>query len=248
MHMGSNPQHDTDRSTPGHAFATTRWSLVAAGGQAAAPLTELCVRYWYPVFAYARRCGHPPEVAQEITQAFFHHLVGERLRAVGSAPPRRFREWLLAELARFVAHDWRGQPVAHPQTELLAPLPAALLEQRHRAEGMASGSADLGFRRSFALEVLSRAHNRLRREAQQAGREAMFERLQPFLTTEPAPGEYAALAEALATSPLALVVALKRLRQRFRELADEELAETVSTAEEFEAERAALHSALRHGQ
>jgi RNA polymerase sigma-70 factor (ECF subfamily) len=206
------------------------------------------VRYWYPVFAYARRCGHPPAIAQEITQAFFHHLVAARLRAVGSAPPTRFREWLLAELARFVAHDWRGQPVAQPSTDLIAPLPTALLEQRHLAEGTAPANAEVGFRRSFALEVLSRALNRLRREAQQAGREAMFERLEPYLTVEPGPGEYAALAEALGSRPLALVVALKRLRQRFRELADDELAETVSAAEDFEAERAALHAALRQGR
>lgn len=231
---------------PALAFATTRWSLVAAaGGAASTSLTELCVRYWYPVFAYARRCGHPPEVAQEITQAFFHHLVGERLRGVGSDPPRRFRDWLLAELARFVAHDWKGQPVARPATDLLAPLPVALLEQRHQAEGVAPASVDLGFRRSFALEVLSRALNRLRREARQAGRETMFERLEPYLTVEPGPGDYASLAEALGTRPLSLVVALKRLRQRFRELADEELAETVADAEEFAAERAALLGALR---
>jgi RNA polymerase sigma-70 factor (ECF subfamily) len=246
--MATDPQ----RSTPAPqaaGFATTRWSLVAAAGSdAAAPLTELCVRYWYPVFAYARRCGHPPEVAQSITQAFFHHLVSERLREVGAAPPKRFREWLLAELARFVAHQWRGAPVAQPISELLAPLPASLLEQRHQAEGAAPTSAELGFRRSFALEVLGRSLNRLRREAKQAGREAMFERLEPFLTREPGPGEYAALAESLGSRPLAMVMALKRLRQRFRELTDHELAETVSSAEEFEAERAALLAALRRSE
>lgn len=233
---------------PPIAFAATRWSLVAAaGGAASASLTELCVRYWYPVFAYARRCGHPPEVAQAITQAFFHHLVGERLRTVAADPPRRFREWLLAELARFVAHEWKGQAVPRPATELLAPLPAALLEQRHQAEGLAPASAEAGFRRSFALEVLSRALNRLRREARQAGREAMFDRLEPYLTVEPGPGDYTAIAEALSTRPLSLVVALKRLRQRFRELADEELAETVADAEDFAAERTALLGALRGG-
>lgn len=237
-------------STPGDpkppAFATTRWSLVAAAGRdASASLTELCVRYWYPVFAHARRCGHPPDVAQAITQAFFHHLVGERLAEVGRDPPRRFRDWLLAELARFMAHEWRGRPVQRPAAELLAPLPVALLEQRHVAEGVAPPSAELGFRRSFALEVLARAFNRLRREARQAGREAMFDRLEPFMTLEPGPGDYAALAEALGTRPLSLVVALKRLRQRFRELADEELAETVADANEFAAERAALLEALR---
>lgn len=239
-------ERKSDQPHRPQSFATTRWSLVAAaGGEARAPLTELCLRYWYPVFAYARRCGHPPEVAQAITQAFFHHLVGERLRHVGADRPPRFREWLLAELARFVAHEWHGQSIAQPSAELLAPIPAELLERRHRAEGAAPVSADAGFRRSFALEVLGRALNRLRREATQAGREAMFEALEPYLTSEPPPGQYEVISGTLGTRPLALVVALKRLRQRFRELADEELAETVTSGEELEAERAALHTALR---
>jgi hypothetical protein len=89
--------------------------------------------------------------------------------------------------------------------------------------------------------------NRLRREATQAGREAMFEALEPFLTIDPPPGQYEAISGTLGTRPLALVVALKRLRQRFRELADEELAETVTSADELEAERVALHAALRRG-
>ncbi len=241
-------ERKTDPPQRAHSFATTRWSLVAAaGGEARAPLTELCVRYWYPVYAYARRCGHAPDIAQAITQAFFHRLVAERLRTVGTDRPPRFREWLLAELAQFVAHDWKGQPVATPNPELLAPLPAELLEQRHRAEGATGANADAGFRRSFALEVLGRALNRLRREATQAGRETMFEALEPYLTVEPGPGQYEALSGTLGTRPLALVVALKRLRQRFRELADEELAETVTSSDELEAERTALHAALRHG-
>lgn len=242
--MPNDPQRNSEPAAS--AFATTRWSLVAAAGsQAVAPLTELCVRYWYPVFAYVRRCGHSPEVAQQITQAFFHYLVGERLKQVGTAHAMRFREWMLAELARFVAHVWSGHPITQPSPELLAPMPATLLEARHRAEGSALPNAELGFRRSFALEVLARALNRLRREAQQAGREAMFGRLESFLTVEPGPGDYAALSEALGTRPLALVVALKRLRQRFRELVDDELAETVCAAEDLERERAALHAALR---
>ena len=234
-----------DTSRP-RAFEATRWSLVAAAGsEARAPLTELCVRYWYPVYAYARRCGHAPPVAQEIARAFFHQLVGERLRSLGEERPARFREWLLTELARFVARSWRGEAVADPNPALQSPMPLDMLEHRHRAEGALPASADTGFRRSFALEVLGRAHVRLRREAQQAGREAMFDALEPCLTTDPPPGHYDAIAGSLGSHPLALVIALKRLRQRYRELADEELAETVTNAEDLESERAALHAAMR---
>ncbi len=244
--MPSSSQRAIDRTSRGGSFATTRWSLVAAAaGEGRAPLTELCLRYWYPVFAHARRCGHPPEAAQAITQAFFRFLVAERLREVGADPPHRFREWLQVELTRFLAGTWDGKVEVAADAGILPPLPTDLLEQRHRAEGAPAGSIDAGFRRSFALEVLGRGLNRLRREAQQATREAMFEKLAPYLTRDPAPGQYEVMAGELGTRPLALVVALKRLRQRFRERVDDELAETVTSHDDLEAERATLHAALR---
>jgi len=44
------------------------------------------------------------------------------------------------------------------------------------------------------------------------------------------------------------VLALKRLRQRFRELAGQELADTVTSPEDLANEQAALHAALRDSQ
>jgi hypothetical protein len=41
-------------------------------------------------------------------------------------------------------------------------------------------------------------------------------------------------------------VALKRLRQRFRELVGEELADTVTSSDDLAAEQQALHAVLRH--
>ena len=101
------------------------------------------------------------------------------------------------------------------------------------------------YQRSFALEVLARAFGRLREEALQMGNLDMYEALQPFVAVEPAPREYEQIAERLHRRPLALVVALKRLRQRFREVIVEELADTVASADELRAEQQALHAALR---
>ena len=71
---------DSGQAPRRDGFAATRWSLVAgAAERAQASLAELCVRYWFPVYAYARRSGHPPEVAQQITLSYFHHLVTQRL-------------------------------------------------------------------------------------------------------------------------------------------------------------------------
>ena len=230
-------------------FTRTRWSMVRqlqgtdADADARNALTELAVRYWYPVYACVRRCGHPQEIAQDITQLFLQQVAAD-LRSSRSAPLGRFREWLLARLNAFLAGEWRELTVAECLPE--AP-PVAELEARRRCELGLDDSPEQAFRRSFALEVLSRGLKRLRAEARQTGHADMCEALEPFLTHEPLPGQYDELGRELAVRPLTLVVALKRLRQRFRELVRDELADTVASADELTAERQALLAALDPG-
>jgi hypothetical protein len=228
-------------------FTRTRWSMVrqlqGTDADARNALTELAVRYWYPVYACVRRCGHPQEIAQDITQLFLQQVAAD-LRSSRSAPLGRFREWLLARLNAFLAGEWRELTVAECLPE--AP-PVAELEARSRCELGLDDSPEQAFRRSFALEVLSRGLKRLRAEARQTGHADMCEALEPFLTHEPLPGQYDELGRELAVRPLTLVVALKRLRQRFRELVRDELADTVASADELTAERQALLTALDPG-
>lgn len=230
-------------------FAATRWTLVAAAGardptSARRALIELCLRYWFPVYSYVRGCGHAPDVAQDITRSYFEDLLQRRLSLEEVRARGRFREFILAELTRFLSGDWR-QASEHPAVpEFEHALDIEQLEDRHQL-GTGSGlSLEQNYQRSYALEVLGGALTRLRREADQAGHLVMFEALQPFLSADPAPGQFEELARQLKIRPLATVVALKRLRQRFRELADAELAETVASAADLEAERHVLANAL----
>ena len=64
-------------------FHTTRWSVIIAAAQnetrsGQAALAKLCRVYWYPLFAFARRRGHSPHDAQDLTQGFFLHLLRNR--------------------------------------------------------------------------------------------------------------------------------------------------------------------------
>ena len=61
-------------------FPTTRWTLVVAAGdhrrkEANSALVSLCESYWYPLYAYLRRCGHPADQAQDLTQEFFMRVL-----------------------------------------------------------------------------------------------------------------------------------------------------------------------------
>ena len=95
------------------AFSPTRWSLIAVPRAGAEParreaLETLCAAYWYPLFAYARRCGHSPEDAADLTQSFFGHLLEKEVFAQADRERGRLRTFLLtahseAELADEIA-------------------------------------------------------------------------------------------------------------------------------------------------
>lgn len=229
------------------AFGTTRWSMATQAGlrhptDARAALVELCLRYWYPVYAYVRRCGHAPAIAQDITRSFLQHLFQHFGEDAAARAQARFRPYLLSRLNAFLADDWRRAVDVDVIEELaLAPPDLEPRNQRDNADAPSPGEA---YQRSFALEVLARGFQRLRSEVRQTGHLDMYEALEPFLAIEPGAGQYDELAQRLGRRPLALVVALKRLRQRFRELIGEELADTVSSAEELQGELQAMHAIL----
>jgi RNA polymerase sigma-70 factor (ECF subfamily) len=231
-------------------FATTHWSIVM---QADAPRTrdardaliQLCLRFWYPIYAYVRQCGHSPAVANDITHSFLQHLF-RHFREQGTAQAQgKFRQYLLARLHDFLSSDWRSA-VAEPVAELADP--PQDLEARNQRDNSAARSPEQAYQQSFALELLARALARLREEARETGHLDMFEALEPFLAQDPSGAETTDLAGRLKTRPLAVVVAMKRLRQRFRELIDMELADTVASADELLAEQQALYAVLREGR
>jgi len=235
----------SSRSAPG--FASTCWSLVMQRDPSqetrAAALGELCARYWYPVYAYLRCSGHEPALAQDIVRVFLGELLNRPIPAQPS-PPLRFRDFLLQRLQGFLDGDWRDLPDA----DLALPSPdTAALEARHRRDNAGIAAPAQAYQHSFACEVLERALDRLRHEAVHSGHEAMYAALAPYLTTEPAPADYEAMAQRLDQRPLALIVALKRLRQRFRELVGRELSDTVESAADLLDEQRTLHGFLSVG-
>jgi RNA polymerase sigma-70 factor (ECF subfamily) len=232
-------------------FATTRWSVVMQQSSGDLPeatraLDELAQRYWYPVYAYVRRCGHAPEIAQDITRTFLSRLITE-FRSEARAQPAHghFRRFLLDQLNQFLGGDWREAIDSDADNSLQTPPD---LEQRNERDNADATSPEQAYQRSFALEVLARALRRLQTEAQQTGHLSMFEALQPYLSRDPVAGEYEVIAKRLHSPPLALVLALKRLRQRFRELAGQELADTVTSPEDLANEQAVLLAVLKATQ
>lgn len=229
-------------------FERTQWSLVMRCDEPLATdareaLVELCVRYWYPIYAYLRCAGRAPASAQEITRSFLQHLFRHFRDGGASLAQARFRHYLLARLSAFLENEQPVPLAAEVVSELIEP--PSDLESRYQHDELATQSPEQAYQQSFALELLARAGARLREEAGQTGRLDMYDALQPFLATDLPPAEADEFARRFGTRSVVLAVALRRLRQRFRELIDGELADTVSSADELLAEQHALLAVLR---
>src|SRR5436190_12556361 len=93
-------------------FATTHWSVVLTAAAGVSPdaheaLEKLCQAYWYPLYAYARRSGHEPPEAEDLTQEFFFRLLRRKDLAAVNPELGRFRSFLLASFKHFMADEWR---------------------------------------------------------------------------------------------------------------------------------------------
>lgn len=230
-------------------FGNTRWSLVVALGQnttadadvARQRLIELCLHYWFPVYAYVRRSGHAPEMAQRMTAGFFTGLLQAGPRRAADARAGRFRVFLQDELLHYLSQA----PYAGDTSPTLdPPLSVEELEARRRSEPPGTSTPEWSFRHGFALEIIATARARLRDEAREAGHLKMFEVLEHHLGQEPQPGDYEDEARRLGARPVFVALAVKRLRQRFRELVEIELSHTVSSGADLDSEREALLAAI----
>jgi len=240
----SEPVGDTSHRT----FATTHWSVIQTAGQgtsaqADAALERLCHTYWWPLYAYVRRRGHQPHDAQDLTQEFFARLLAKDfLRAVDRSKGK-FRSFLLAAMEHFLANEWRkAQAQKRGGGAAVISLDDTSTENRYQQLPSPELSPERVFEQQWYMTLLDQAVSRLREEFVSSGKGELFSEIKIFLTRRE--GGYAELAVKLQTTEAALKMAVSLMRQRYGELLREEVADTVSSPSEVEAELRALVAAL----
>jgi len=223
-------------------FGTTHWSVVLAAGNSNSPqapeaLAQLCNNYWYPLYAYVRRRGHEPADAQDLTQEFFARLLEKDFLKAVHQERGKFRWFLLSALKRFLINEWNREHAAkRGGTHARISLDAAAGEGRYHQEISHELTPEKLFDQSWAMTLLDAAHEQLRRDYEARGHGEVFDQLKIFLSGDRAPLSHAQAGQLLGINENAVKVAVHRLRQRYRECLREQIAQTVSTPAEVDAE------------
>ena len=231
-------------------FTTTHWSVVLAAGTGRAPgaqdaLECLCRAYWYPLYAFVRRLGHPHANAQDLTQGFFAYLLERDLVARADRQAGRFRSFLLGSLKHFLAHEHEratalkrggGQPVL--SLDQLDP------EERYSLEPSDAATPETIFDQRWALQQVRSALSRLRAEYVSSGRGPLFDLLKDYVWGDKNALGLAEIAGRLDLTEEAVKKSVQRLRQRFRDSLRAEVAQTVATPDQIDEELRHLRDAL----
>jgi RNA polymerase sigma-70 factor (ECF subfamily) len=229
----------------GHGFPATRWTLIVSARKGSparrAALDELLRLYWRPLYLFARRKGDDADAAQDAVQEFIAHILERDL--IDRADPQRgrFRSYLRTAFSNYrVNQRERASAQKRGGGAAVVPLDFDVAEN---ALGERPLSAEAAFDREWALGVMSRALEELRREFESGARGGPFEVVTRFFQSETAPA-YAEVAAEHGMSIPQLKAFLHRARVRFRELVRQVVADTVAEPADVENEIADLLRAL----
>lgn len=241
-------------------FMTTRWSVVSSctgsdgdEEKAQAALAELCRTYWRPVFAFICRQGYSVPDAQDLTQDFFAKVLKGRLLQAADRNRGRFRSLLLTALQRFLL-DQADKRLAHKRggdvrfiswDDWMHDTPSGLSIPTQDSD---KWSPERVFDVRWAATLVERALRRLGDECEKHGRRRVFDVLSGCLAAEREDVSYERIGKILGLRETAVKPLVHRLRDRYRTLLREEVAQTVATPNEVEDELRYLCAALSAAQ
>jgi len=224
------------------AFHTTHWTLVLqaalpGSAQSQAAFATLYVDYWYPLYAYVRRRGLAPFEAEDITQSFFIRLLEKQSLAGLQREGGRFRSFLISCLENYLANEWdRNHAQKRGGGQPPLSLNAKEGETRFAVEDVEQETPESLFEKRWVLTLLEHVLERLRCESAGEGKADFFDEVRLHLQGDRQGPPHADVAARRGMSEGAVKVAVHRLRQRYGQLLREEIARTVSSPAEVDAE------------
>jgi DNA-directed RNA polymerase specialized sigma24 family protein len=215
-------------------------------------LAELCKTYWRPIFAFICRRGYSVPDAQDLTQDFLLMMLEGDLLKRADPTRGRFRSLLLKALQDFLTDDTirkrarkRGGEVKFVSwDEWMAEAPSNLAISLQEAE---TWPAEKIFDIRWAATAVEHALRRLGEECEGRGRRRVFDVLSDCLAAERQDISYPKLSKSLGVPETAVKRLVHQLRQRYRSLLREEVAQTVEKPEDVDEELRYLCAALAAG-
>ena len=240
---------ENSASEPAGRFDTTHWSVVRLAGDAQsseslAALEKLCRAYWHPIYVFARRKGRTEEDAKDLTQHFFYNLL-ERRDFSGLDPRKgKFRTFLLTAFSHFMANDYdRAKASKRGGGSVIVSLDE-YSEDLSLHDPAAGQSAAMSYDLQWARSIVKNALESLKQEMTNAGKGGQFGILKSFLTTEAVKTDYTSAATKLGMADTSIPVLVHRMRQRYRQLVREQVAQTVTSPTELDEEMRYLFDVL----
>jgi RNA polymerase sigma factor (sigma-70 family) len=212
-------------------------------------LTELCKAYWRPIFAFICRQGYSVPDAQDLTQDFFLMLLEGALLKRADPARGRFRSLLLKGLQNFLADEVirkrarkRGGEIKFVSwDEWMAEAPSHLSISVREAENW---PAERIYDLRWAATAAEHALRQLAEECEARGRRRVFDVLSECLAAERKDVSYQKLGKTLGIPEASVKQLVHQLRQRYRALLREEVAQTVEKPEDVDDELRYLCAAL----
>ena len=147
-----------------------------------------------------------------------------------------FRSFILRALQNFLASDWDRRTARKRDERVVVSLDEPTDDGGARYEPASGGDApDRTFDRLWALDLLATVRQRLEADLVKAGKTAQI-RLLPLAMLDEDETRYAGVAQELGMAEPAVRKAIERLRLRWATVLREEVAATVQTPEDVDAE------------
>ena len=223
-------------------FPNTRWTMVLRLRSTAEPqrqraFEELCRAYWKPLYVFARHCGHAQHDAEDLTQGFFAQLL--RRRDLGSLAPEqgRLRIFFKTAFRNFITDEVRRETRQKRggSTEVFS-LDLESAERQFQQVLRDAVTPDDEFDRQWARTILRRTLGALREKFRARGRLETWRELEVFLGPGEAAPAYAEVAAKLGQTENAIAAAVHRMRDEFRALLRQEVADTLASGEAVDEE------------
>jgi len=233
--------------TGGAAFASTRWSVVAAcnadgildSSQTEAAVAQLCHDYWPPLYSFVRRRGFSPADAQDLVQGFFTHFLQDKIYARTDSARGKFRSFLLASLKNYIVDIWHrenSQKRGGGREFVVLDEEIGAVEKCYQNETVVILEEERHYEQRWATALVTRALERLRADFSGESKAKIFKELKPFVCGGAGLPSQEEVAKRLAMPIDTLRSHLFRMRACYRAFLREEVARTIGIADDVDEE------------